>query len=78
MLRLRYKERTTVFEFRGVEKKDAREIIGNHLVLFSQESHKQLDGTYITRLIPPSELIAEWQDGEDWKDDAPTETIPVT
>lgn len=77
MLRIRYEGRETVFEFRGIKKADAAEVINNHLALWRRE-RVIVDGQPVTREIPVAGTIAEWQDGDGiWDAAKPCETIPV-
>lgn len=76
MLRIRYKNRSTVFEMRGVKKVEVRELIESHLSIWAKEQIV-VDGQPRTVDIPRDLVIAEWQEGDSWVDGAPTEVIPV-
>lgn len=76
MLRIRYTNKSSVFYHKGIRKRDAADVIKRHLQLWGRETVKE-NGERITRTVPKDTLVAEWQDGDVWKDDAPVEAIPI-
>lgn len=57
MLRIRYKGRETVFEYRGIKKEHIREKLIQHLVLWRYEGNPKVE-------IPLSTVSAEWIENE--------------
>ena len=76
MLRIRYKNRETVFLVPGIKKRDAAIHVRQHRELWAREQLK-VDGKTVTRDIPKEDLIAEWQDGDEWNPAAPVEVLQV-
>ena len=77
MLRISYKGRKTVFHLKGLKRRDVPSAVRTHVGLWGREQVRDESGQTVTREVPRSDMIVEWQDGDVWKDDAPTEAIPV-
>lgn len=77
MLRIRYAGRETVFEYRGIKKRDVPDVLRHHLSGWGREQVKDADGNHVVRVIPPNEMIPEWMEGDVWNDANPIETLPV-
>lgn len=77
MLRIRYKNRETVFEFRNIKRAKALNEVASHRFFYRTET-VTIDGREVERKIDPADMIVEWQDGDgDWNPAAPIEVIPV-
>ncbi len=76
MLRISYKNRKAQFLI-NCKKRDVQEALARHMKINNKGKEVGPDKKWIPVEIPPSDVIAEWQDGDRWKDDAPAETIPV-
>lgn len=77
MLRIRYKNRSTVFEHRDCALRDAVEVVLHHHNMWKRESIKNDDGDYVMREVPVTDIIAEWQDGRAWDETKPATIIPI-
>lgn len=77
MLRIRYAGRETVFHYKRIKKAEAAAVIANHLKHWGREQRPGEDGTPVTVTVPKDIVIAEWQDGETWREDGPVETLPI-
>jgi hypothetical protein len=63
MLRIRYKDRKTVFEYRDMTREDAEEQVVGHAQRFCIET-VTIDKKPVRREIDQSTLIAEWVEHE--------------
>lgn len=63
MLRISYKNRKTVFQYR-CSRAEAPEQLAMHMANWRFETVKDENGDEIQREVPASEIVAEWVDGQ--------------
>jgi hypothetical protein len=76
MLRIRYKDRKTAFDFKGIKKAQCAAVIAGHLRMWLREQ-RVVDG--LPRSVPLEKegWSAAWQDGNVWDEDAAGEAVPI-